>query len=489
MKAKIVQTSSFKWNSQGAIGDLEIQKINEANKETSKEGEYLNRKVVFFCLEKGDDIEDFLKVLDKTEVNNSIYFPYAHLSSELMGLSEAIGLFKKIKEKVVSLNGVITPFYEHKPYDLKTSIKPDILFIDTRAEEVEESKEDLKNSHTGNIYVDNLVATKESLKGSYFKLPIAVAIEREVQRRYRFRLLQKFNFIRELESPLIFNYKGKLVERYLKKFPARQFTLKAYGETYFNRIATCHAMFTLMSKDKNLKPPIGYYEKALCFRKEQAGEIKKGERHSAFTMPDCHIVVKVEQVVYYFEKLLSFMKEYYKEIGLSYKVILRTSTDLFKDLEVDERVSINKDNYFCEKLEFEVSGIQLATIQVDLQNPIVYFKNADLAIIHFSCGSLERICQELSKDLSILKNLFPTYLIKIVEDNQIKKQLDLSILIKDTYQIKSKEQVLKIINEIGDTFYNLIVIGEKQKKNLEIRSSFRCRYIKGPLKVSNIELS
>ena len=483
MKIKVTSTKSFRWDS-NIMDNKELLKtyssIPNINQFSTNNGNLEEKDIVFFCMEKRDDLSIFInlnnRIISDFSSRNLIYFPYAHLSSIPLSYKESCYLFREISSylSINVPNSIITPFYYHKKYTLETIEKPLVHFYDSEDSLKENNvKNDYKkNTITGNLYLDDVTAPFESLRGTYFKGPIATQIEKTIEQKYKSKLLSLFNYINEVESPLLYSYQGRLAEAYLNKFPARQFHLRNSNTEYFLRIATCHAVFSRLAEIKDLKVPIGYYEKALCFRKEQPGEIKKGERYSAFVMPDCHLIVPKTEVSAYFKKILTFLKNFYQEeLPLVYKTILRTTGTFDSDQNWDSLVKIEKDNYFCEKVEFEVAGIQLATLQIDLQNVSAYFKREDLAILHFSPGSLERICNLISRDNKSLSKVVDTYIIYIGEFKAIPTTKNIVI--------RTKAELKNTISSISDNIYNLVVIGEIEKKEGIAKKKLRIKNQKG----------
>ncbi|MCD6483147.1 MAG: hypothetical protein J7K83_02665 [Candidatus Aenigmarchaeota archaeon] len=99
----------------------------------------------------------------------------------------------------------------------------------------------------------------------------------------------------EVETPIMYDYNHPSLKRYLHRFPARQYVVESTKKKYFLRFAACFGQFLMMHDSiisyRNL--PMRLYELTrYSFRLEQSGELAGLKRLRAFTMPDCHALVK-----------------------------------------------------------------------------------------------------------------------------------------------------------------------------------------------------
>jgi threonyl-tRNA synthetase len=99
----------------------------------------------------------------------------------------------------------------------------------------------------------------------------------------------------EVETPIMYNSHHPALESYLNRFPARQYLVKSDDKELFLRFAACFGQF-LMAKDARISYkhlPLKLYELTrYSFRREKSGEVVGLRRLRAFTMPDCHALVK-----------------------------------------------------------------------------------------------------------------------------------------------------------------------------------------------------
>ncbi len=95
----------------------------------------------------------------------------------------------------------------------------------------------------------------------------------------------------EVETPIMYDIKHPTLEKYLNKFPARQYQIASDKRTFFLRFAACFGQF-LIAHDSTLSYrnlPLKLYEMTrYSFRREQSGELSGLRRLRAFTMPDVH---------------------------------------------------------------------------------------------------------------------------------------------------------------------------------------------------------
>ena len=80
----------------------------------------------------------------------------------------------------------------------------------------------------------------------------------------------------EVETPIMYDMKHPTLERYLNKFPARQYQIESDKRKFFLRFAACFGQF-LIAHDATLSYrslPLKLYELTrYSFRREQSGEI------------------------------------------------------------------------------------------------------------------------------------------------------------------------------------------------------------------------
>ncbi len=225
-----------------------------------------------------------------------------------------------------------------------------------------------------------------------------------------------------IESPIMYSNTHPAIEKYMHRFPARQYILKSGTDNYFLRFAACFGQF-LMSADaimsyNNL--PIKLFEMShYSFRREQRGELAALRRLRTFTMPDMHTIAKdLKSAQKYFREQFDLSMETIDAFELDYESAFRSQKDFFeKNIEWFREMVKARNRpalietyekmyaYFICKFEFNFVDYQnkasaLSTVQIDIENAerfdISYIdKNNEPQrpfILHTSIsGAIERI--------------------------------------------------------------------------------------------------
>ena len=193
-----------------------------------------------------------------------------------------------------------------------------------------------------------------------------------------------------VETPLMYDYHHPALEKYMHRFPARQYTLKSGDKEYFMRFAACFGQF-LMKRNmtisyKNL--PLKMYELThYSFRREQKGELVGLRRLRSFTMPDMHtLCMDMEMAKEEFKKQYEASREVMKDLGIDYQVAFRIVRDFYeknrefihemvKSLGKPALIEIWDNRFFYFILKFEFNFIDaldkasaLSTVQIDVEN-------------------------------------------------------------------------------------------------------------------------
>ena len=234
----------------------------------------------------------------------------------------------------------------------------------------------------------------------------------------------------EVETPIMYDYEHPALKSYLNRFPARQYTIHTPNKKVFLRFAACFGQF-LMAKDaqisyKNL--PFRIYELTrYSFRVEQRGELAGLRRLRAFTMPDCHCLVRdYDQAKEEMGRRWALARSVIEGCGLSLKddmeLAIRVTKEFFEEHK-DFVISLVKrmgkpalievwdKRFFYFVLKYEWNFIDaldkaatLTTDQIDVENAERYgiqFTDMDNKkkyplILHLSpSGALERVIYAL----------------------------------------------------------------------------------------------
>ncbi len=195
----------------------------------------------------------------------------------------------------------------------------------------------------------------------------------------------------QIETPIMYDVNHPALNKYLNKFPARQYRIKSDEKELFLRFAACFGMYLTMSRAtlsyKHL--PARIYELThYSFRREQSGETAGIKRLRCFTMPDMHTLVAdlqqareefkrqfdrskawMEALQVPFETAVRFVKSFYEE-NKEFAVSLAKTVNQPVLVEMWEQQSF----YFVMKFEFNFNdtvnkAFALSTVQIDTQNP------------------------------------------------------------------------------------------------------------------------
>src|SRR5579875_957396 len=253
----------------------------------------------------------------------------------------------------------------------------------------------------------------------------------------------------EVETPIMYDSKHPSMESYFNRFPARQYNITADNKQLFLRFAACFGQF-LMAKDfqisyRNL--PLKLYELTrYSFRREKSGELVGLRRLRAFTMPDCHAIVKdMQQAKEEFPKRFKLSQSVLEEIGFSsddYELAIRFTEDFYREnkefiasiIKLHGRpalVEMWKERFFYFVLKWEFNFIDnldkasaLSTDQIDIENAQRYgiqfvdesgAKQTPIILHNSPSGAIERcIFGLLEKQARVQKEgktpMFPLWL-------------------------------------------------------------------------------
>lgn len=198
----------------------------------------------------------------------------------------------------------------------------------------------------------------------------------------------------EIEAPIMFDFEHPTLNKYLNRFPARQYTIETPNRRLFLRFAACFGQF-LMLHDAPLSYrhfPIRMYELTkYSFRYEKRGELTGLRRLRAFTMPDCHAFTRdVNQARAEMLKRVELSKRVQEGVGLTLKDDFEFAIRVVKDFWEDNKEFVidlvkkfgkpaliemwdKRFFYFILKYEFNFidaldKASTLTTDQIDVEN-------------------------------------------------------------------------------------------------------------------------
>jgi threonyl-tRNA synthetase len=195
----------------------------------------------------------------------------------------------------------------------------------------------------------------------------------------------------QIETPIMYDVNHPALNKYLNKFPARQYRIQSDEKELFLRFAACFGMYLTMGRAtlsyKHL--PARIYELThYSFRREQSGETAGIKRLRCFTMPDMHtLVADLDQAREEFKRQFDRSQAWMDALEVPYETAVRFVKDFYeqnKDFAVSLARTVNKpvlvemweqqSFYFVMKFEFNFNdtvnkAFALSTVQIDTQNP------------------------------------------------------------------------------------------------------------------------
>jgi threonyl-tRNA synthetase len=145
----------------------------------------------------------------------------------------------------------------------------------------------------------------------------------------------------EVETPIMYDCEHPALKDYIKRFPARQYTIETPNKRVFLRFSACFGTFLLLHEGnisyRNF--PLRMYELTkYSFRVEQRGELAGLRRLRSFTMPDCHAFCRdVEEAKKEMLVRLDLAKDVLKGSELPVKTDLECALRMVKDFYRDNR--------------------------------------------------------------------------------------------------------------------------------------------------------
>ena len=544
-----------------------------------KKGEKVKESlVVLTAVEKTDSIEEAVKELVKNvkdiagqvNVKNIVLYPYAHLSSNLASPELAIKVLEGAgKELGKNFSVTKAPFGYYKEFELKVKGHPlselsrEIGIGGGRKEEPEVLKAEKKlklywyimtpNGKFRDVGKFNYKGHENLKKFAFYekgkpkkvaKEPLHIKLMRKLElvdyepgsdignlryypkgrmikaliEEYVTKRVQEYGGM-EIETPVMYDMKNPALEKYLQKFPARQYQIESDKRNFFLRFSACFGQF-LMAKDMSISYrnlPLKLYELTrYSFRKEQRGECAGLRRLRAFTMPDVHaFCADIKQTLEEYKIRFKLCLDVLEKIGLTKEDVelgVRFTKDFYKKnkkfvewlvKEFGKPVLVEmwdkRSFYFILKYELNFvdsvdKAAALSTDQIDVENAERYgitFKDKDNKkkypfILHCSpSGAVERVIYALlekaalSKSYSLPYWLSPTQLRILPISEKYNKNAEklatefsrheIRVDVDDRAETSNK----KIVDSEKEWVPFTIFLGEKEVKNKKFNLRIR----------------
>ncbi len=449
--------------------------------------------------------EDAAKTSKQLGCDSFIVYPYAHLSQSLASPKKAMEVLKSTEDALKSLGFKVhhVPFGWNKALSMKVkghplaeqsksyaqasaTVKPkEVVSEALKAEDTLRSQwfvidldgnltpvadynfaknrhlEKLKNYETAKVRSVQQIPPHVTLMkklgiadyepasdpGNIRYYPKGRMIKSLLERYVTQRVLEYGGV--EVETPIMYDLEHPSLASYLNRFPARQYLVKSDEKEYFLRFAACFGQF-LIAKDIPLtykQLPLKLYELTrYSFRREKSGELVGLRRLRAFTMPDCHAIVRdMDQAREEFPKRFELSQSVLRNIGFDdgdYELAIRFTEAFYKEnrdfiasiIKMHGRpalVEMWKERFFYFVLKWEFNFIDnldkasaLSTDQIDIENAQRYgiqfvdesgAKQTPIILHNSPSGAIERcIFGLLEKQARVQKEgktpMFPLWL-------------------------------------------------------------------------------
>jgi len=476
--------------------------VAEEIEDSEKSGRLEEALCAFIAVEKWDEddipaviaegADQISSVAEQVHTERIMLYPYAHLSSDLSSPDTAVKIMHGLEEALQRFEVARAPFGWYKAFKLSCKGHPlSELSRSIKLGEGEVVSEALKAeekavSHwrvmtpggemvapeefefTGYENLEKFVNYEITKSRAVDAMPPHVELMRRLElvdyepgsdsgnMRYYPKgrlikaLLEEYVLDRasemgamEVETPVMYDMNHPTLKKYLDRFPARQYSIKAEKRSFFLRFAACFGQF-LMSHDMTLSYrslPLKMIEMTrYSFRREQRGELVGLRRLRTFTMPDMHTLCgNMNSAIEEFRNQYQASISVLEEVGLDlddYEVAIRFTRGFYDENQefIEGLVDIVKkpvliemwdDRFFYFVLKFEFNFVDaldkasaLSTVQIDVENAERYditYTDADGTlrepiILHCSpSGAIERMMYALLEKASMVsaKGLLP----------------------------------------------------------------------------------
>ena len=536
----------------------------------------------FIAVEKNDEksprqavsqaVTEIEKIAEQLKVKNIMLYPYAHLSSDLASPKRAqeilveieyelrnknfnvkrspFGWYKAFKisckgHPLSELSREIIPEKEKPSVEKEKEIKSEWYILTPKGELIDAEKFDFKGheelrllyeyeskgtrkgvgepAHVKMMQSLNLVDYEPASDSGNFRWYPKGRLIKGLLERHINNMVRSIGGM-QVETPIMYDLDHPALGAYVKKFPARQYTVRSDNKDFFLRFAACFGQYMIMNNMtisyRNL--PLKMYELThYSFRREQSGEISGLKRLRAFTMPDLHTLCgDIDQATEEFEHQFKTGMKWMKDLNLGSEVALRfvkeyyeknkkLASDLAKIAGKPILIELWDEQYFYFVIKFEFNVIDssdkasaLSTVQIDVENAerfdITYAdekgEKQHPLILHTSIsGSIDRCVYALLEREAIKikqgkKPMFPLWLsptqirfIPVGDEfiSDCEKFIDKLNKISEYHHVRSdiddrEESVARKIRDAEKEWIPvIIVVGEKEKDSKKFTPRFR----------------
>ncbi len=325
----------------------------------------------------------------------------------------------------------------------------------------------------------------------------------------------------KMKNPIMYRENVEEIAKLMGEFHERDYGLEVDKQQFILRFAADPGGFPYMQKVlfSHKQLPVKNYEEAICFRKEQKGEVVGLKRVRNFNMTDMHAFCADEKMAKAeYEKLCHKFKELMNDViardnwVLGWEVVEEYWDNwgewfikIIKEMKIPSFVKIMKrmSHYYAFKNEFQAIGVdgdnvQISTVQYDIKDGerfnISYVgednKKHPCIILHASSfGSIERALYAMletaaKKELEGKNPLLPVWIspeqVRIIPiadrhlkhcEEMAKKMDNIRLGIDDRAERTGK----KVAEAKKDWIPYIIVVGDNELKDDNYNVTIRAK--------------
>jgi len=353
-----------------------------------------------------------------------------------------------------------------------------------------------------------LFTSMEEAPGMPFFLPNGMIIRNELENLWR-DYHQKAGY-QEIKTPLMMKQELWEQSGHWQHYQENMYFSHVDEQNYAIKPMNCPgAILIFNSKRRSYRElPIRFAELGLVHRHELSGSLNGLLRVRSFTQDDAHFFVRLDQIEFEIDKVLSLIDKFYSHFGFSYKVELSTRPEeymgskiiwdqaeaalelVLKNKGLEYQVNHGDGAFYGPKIDFHIldslgRSWQCGTVQLDFQMPekfnCSYVGEDDKlhrpVIIHRAIyGSVERfmaiLIEHFAGEFPLWLSPVQAKIIPIAEPhvayaNEIKSKFDsegLRVEVDD----RNEKMGLKIREAEKQKVPYMLIIGDKELKNQSV---------------------
>ncbi len=506
------------------------KEIKAAEEVEQKKYAFTDVLVLLTAIEKGDTketakwaVDEAKKFMERMKINKLLFYPYAHLSSNLAAPFDAMDILSEMERhaKEIGMDVNHAPFGWNKKFAISVKGHPmaEMSRSYTGKPVVKEAKPEIKsavqqeqaleklpdNDHRVLGQKLNLFSFQPEAPGMTFYHPAGMVLRNELIKFSREK--QAAAGYVEIITPIIMKKTVWEQSGHWDHYKDNMFFTETEDAEYAIKPMNCPGaiLFFKNAKRSYRELPLRVSEFGMIHRNELSGVLGGLFRVREFTQDDAHLFVRSEQLTEELTKVVGLVEEFYNQFGFDFRVELSTRPenfmgseglwakaesaleDVLKTRKLNYKINAGDGAFYGPKIDFHIKDSlgrtwQCGTVQVDFVMPqrfgVSYVdtngKEAVPIIIHRAIyGSLERFFGILTEHYN---GSFPLWLAPIqvkvlpITDNNNKYAekvvgalANAGVRAEGDYENHTLEY--KIRNASMQKVFYTIVIGNKEEEN------------------------